>query len=143
MARRLLRRRFEILAQLRETSRVSPAAMNTDEKDDLWELLGKSRQPVVSPYFSRNVLREVRNLPQRRSSGFLTWLRQHWQVPALATCMIVLAGGAFVEKKREEQQQLTTIAQTVYESPDYQVIAHLDELLASEETSVWLDSNVY
>jgi hypothetical protein len=31
------------------------------------------------------------------------------------------------------------LAQQVSTGPDYQVINHLDELLASEETSVWLE----
>jgi hypothetical protein len=118
--------------------------MNKEENDDLWELLGKARQPAVSPFFSRNVLREVRNLPQERGFDFLGWLRQRWQVAALAVCVIAvaLAGGAFIERN-DEEQQIAAIAQTVTESPDYEVIAHLDELLAYEENSVWLESNVY
>ena len=34
--------------------------MNADDNDKLWELLGKTRQPAVSPFFARNVLRAVR-----------------------------------------------------------------------------------
>ena len=35
--------------------------MNHDEEhDELWQLLGQARQPQVSPFFSRNVLRAIR-----------------------------------------------------------------------------------
>ena len=34
--------------------------MNTEEHDDLWQLLGKARTPSVSPFFSRNVVRAAR-----------------------------------------------------------------------------------
>lgn len=40
------------------------------EQDDLWELLGKARPVSVSPFFSRNVLREI-----RRDSG-RSWIPQ-------------------------------------------------------------------
>jgi hypothetical protein len=45
-----------------------------------------------------------------------------------------------LEKKREEAQ-LVTIAQRVSDSPDYQVIAHLDELLDTEENTIWLEAS--
>ncbi len=123
--------------------------MNSEEHDDLWHLLGKARQPTVSPFFSRDVIREVRNLRQERS-GFFAWLRRHWQIPALGTCAAVLAAGVFIKSAHSErlameahQEQLLVMAETVSESPDYQVIAHLDELLDSEESSLWLEGNTY
>lgn len=33
------------------------------EQDRLWELLGRGPQPVVSPFFARNVLRATRQAP--------------------------------------------------------------------------------
>ena len=122
--------------------------MNSDEHDDLWCLLGKARQPTVSPFFSRDVIREVRGLQQERV-GFFSWLRRHWQVPALGACAAVVITGTFIKSAQSDrlamdhQQQLLAMAETVSESPDYQVIAHLDELLDSEESSLWLDGNSY
>lgn len=122
--------------------------MNSEEHDDLWHLLGKARQPTVSPFFSRNVIREVRNLRQEQP-GFFAWLRSHWQLTAIGTCAALMLAGTFLKSTTSErsvvddQQQLIAMAATVSESPDYHVIAHLDELLDSEESSIWLDGNTY
>ena len=41
--------------------------MNTEEHDDLWRLLGKAKAPAVSAFFSRNVLRAIREAaPEKR-----------------------------------------------------------------------------
>jgi hypothetical protein len=42
-----------------------------------------------------------------------------------------------------QNEQMTLLAQKVSASPDYDVISHLDELLDSEENSVWLDGRGY
>lgn len=116
--------------------------MNNEEHDDLWDLLGKARQPTVSPFFSRNVLREIRAHQQDRP-GFFVWLRRHWQATAVATCAVIVAVGAFTQHRHKEEHQILAMAERVSNSPDYQVIAHLDELLDSEENSIWLDGNTY
>ena len=47
--------------QLSAPPRVYRTAMNHDEEhDELWQLLGKANQPQPSPFFSRNVLRAIR-----------------------------------------------------------------------------------
>jgi hypothetical protein len=119
--------------------------MNTEEHDDLWHLLGRAKQPTVSPFFARNVVREVRALRQERP-GFLGWLMAHWKAPVLATCAVALIAGAAVYNQRSEvpeDGQLMAMAQRVYASPDYQVIGNLDELLDNEQNSVWLSADVY
>jgi hypothetical protein len=123
--------------------------MNNEEHDELWRLLGKAREPSVSPMFSRNVLREVRGLQQERH-GILHWLRSHWQIPAVAACSIAVALALNSETPEYAQQQpgtdtdrLLVMAERVSESPDYLVISHLDELMDAEQNSLWLDSNVY
>ncbi len=120
--------------------------MNPDENDDLWQLLGKARQPEVSPFFSRNVLRAVRNLEQERP-GFFAWLWKHWRSAAVTACAASLAMMTLVvqheKTSREEHQEIIAMAERVSDSPDYAVIGHLDELLDSEKNSVWLDDNAY
>lgn len=112
--------------------------MNTEEHDELWDLLGKAKALEVSPFFSRNVLRAVRGEAQAKP-GLLAWLRRHWQLTAISTCTLALAiGFAFVEQP-SQPDPVMLLAQQVSVSPDYQVITHLDELLASEENSVWLE----
>ena len=122
--------------------------MNHDEHDDLWRLLGKAKEPTVSPFFARNVLRAVREETQE-TSGFLCWLRgaKSWRrasLGALATLTLIL--GLRLPPARPGSQpveQLPELAQTESASPDYAVIGHLDELLACEENSVWLDNSDY
>ena len=113
-------------------------------QDDLWRLLGKARPPKVSPFFARNVLREVRGLRQEQP-GFFAILRRRWQLTlatAAAGCIAVVAASQFLggDLRNGQADPLAAIAQQVSESPDYYVINDLDDLLASEESSVWLDN---
>lgn len=126
--------------------------MNQPEHDDLWELLGRARTPAVSPFFARNVVREARAAQEQGSAGTAVgrWLLRFWRLPAMAACAILVAGGAVANKHRTAATtpvdgQLIAMVQTVSESPDYPIIGHLDELLDSEQNSVWLagDSTSY
>jgi len=119
--------------------------MNTDEQDDLWRLLGQAKAPSVSPFFSRNVLRAIREEKQEKPS-LLAWFNWRWVSLAASVCVLVVASGVALHRPQVTLSQKTApadpvmvLAQQVSTSPDYQVINHLDELLASEETSVWLD----
>jgi Tfp pilus assembly protein PilN len=115
--------------------------MNTDEQDDLWRLLGHAKAPSVSPFFSRNVLRAIREEKQEKPS-LLAWLNWRWVTLAASVCVLVVASGVALRHPAPQAPQadpVMVLAQQVSTSPDYQVINHLDELLASEETSVWLD----
>jgi len=129
------------LRNFADRSVFTSAAMNPDERDELWRLLGKARSAKASPFFSRNVLRAIRT-EQQESSGIAAWLRRRWLVGAVAGCAAVLVTfGLFQQSAQRDPFAL--LAQEVSASPDYAVISHLDELLASEESSVWLDSSVY
>ena len=119
----------------------------SDENDDLWRLLGKARPPAVSPFFSRDVLRVVRNLRQEQP-GFFATLRRRWQLTlatAAAGCIVAVAASQFIggNLRNNQPDALTEIVEQVSDSPDYYVIADLDDLLASEESSVWLDNSVH
>ncbi|MDB6150525.1 MAG: hypothetical protein JWQ44_1973 [Chthoniobacter sp.] len=116
--------------------------MNTEEHDELWQLLGKARAPRVSPFFSRNVLRAVREEQPGRSGRF-GWFHRGWQITALGACAVVIAGAVFLSKQAEAPDPVSLLASQVTVSPDYHVIGHLDELLDSELNSVWLDTPAY
>jgi hypothetical protein len=113
--------------------------MNTDEQDDLWRLLGHAKAPAVSPFFSRNVLRAIREEAQEKP-GLFARLHWRWLLLGASTCVLLVAAGfAMRQHPAAQQDTVMVLAQQVSASPDYQVINHLDELLASEETSVWLE----
>ena len=126
------------------TSRIAScfnSAMNRDEQDDLWVLLGKAKTPQVSPFFSRNVLRALREQEQERP-GLTGWLRQRWRLGAVGACGLFLVSAGLFFNAPQNPDQISILAQQVSLSPDYDVITHLDELIETEENAVWLD-NVY
>jgi len=116
--------------------------MNHEEHDDLWHLLGKAKTPTASPFFARNVLRRLRAEEQERS-GVGTWLRQRWQLASIGALAMVLVTVGVARQWQQPADPVALLAYQVSVSPDYQVISDLDELLASEENSVWLEPAVY
>jgi hypothetical protein len=115
--------------------------MNNEEHDDLWDLLGKARETKASPYFARNVLRTIRE-SQPDNLGLFTWLRERWKFAALAAGAVAVVALVAVQQS-ERSDPLLVLAGQVSASPDYQVISHLDELLDSEQNSVWLEASAY
>lgn len=124
-----------------------------DERDELWELLGKAKAPSVSPYFARNILREVRKTgqggPLKRMLVFLANVRRSLSSPARIALVGGLAAAAavgtmLVEQReathKRERQDIVKMAEYVPTSADFQVINHLDELMDSEKDTVWLDN---
>lgn len=127
--------------------------MNTEDKDDLWDLLGQAKAPAPSPFFSRNVLRAIREEAQEKP-GALLWvrtrlevLRRHWQmtaVTATGACAVAVAlVVTFGPSSLHQPDPDLLLVQQVSVSPDYQVISNLDELLDSERNSVWLEASVH
>jgi hypothetical protein len=133
--------------------------MNSDDNDKLWELLGKTRPPAVSPFFSRNVLRAIRQEGQQCQDGplrrslfgrgrvFLSRLhRWTWQFAIAGTCavaaLITVAPTAFVRHHHAAPVQ-AGVERQIVANPDYEVITHLDELVADEESSLWLDDSAH
>jgi hypothetical protein len=117
--------------------------MNTEEHDELWQLLGKAKTPQPTPFFARNVLRAIRG-ENPEPVSILARLRQRWASAALATFAVVLLALAFLPiAEKPQPDTLLLAAQEVSASPDYNVISNLDELLDSERNSVWLEASVY
>jgi hypothetical protein len=114
--------------------------MNTEEQDDLWDLLGRAKTPAVSPFFSRNVLRVLRE--QQEKFGFFLWLRRRWPVTAIGMCALATVVSFTVIQQMRQPDPVVVLAQQVSVSPDYQVISNLDELLDSERNSVWLEASL-
>jgi len=128
---------------------------NDKANDQLWELLGKARQPAVSPFFARNVLRAIRQESQQEDSRgalFFPWRlikrirslrRWGWQLAVAGTCavaaLITITPGTFHHHHNAPAQ--SAHARQIVGNPDYEVIKHLDELVADEESSLWLDDS--
>ena len=110
--------------------------MNTEEHDDLWDLLGKARKPDVSPFFSRNVLRAIRE--ERSQPGVLSWFVRAWRVTAAAVCALLIGGFALWQGTGVLHDPTTVLAEQFATSPDFQVVSDLEELMDSEKIAVWL-----
>jgi hypothetical protein len=119
----------------------------SEEEDDLWQLLGKAKAPGVSPLFARNVLREIR-LTRRERLGISSWLLGQWRVVSLGSMAAILLALNVVQflvptgtTHSPARLATTGSVQPVSNKKDYDVINHLDELVAYEDHSIWLDES--
>lgn len=109
--------------------------MNRDDDEQLWDLLGEAaRPPVVSPFFARNVLRQVR--VQNRGFPRL-WSGWRRLIPVsgivAATAAIFMAYTfSFRPAPGSDDDAIARI-----DVQDYEVVADLDDLLAADESSLW------
>ena len=111
-----------------------------DEK--LWDLLGQERTPSVSPFFARNVLRRVRQQPVwARSIG--DWFRIQLLIPAttVAVALIVAVFVARAPSASEVAAVNDSDPVAKIDPQDYDVVADLDELVASDENALWDDNS--
>lgn len=116
--------------------------MKHEKQDPLWQLMGKAKTHEPSPFFVRNVIREVRNEPV--SSPF-AWLKQKWRLVsagAIATAAGLALGLFTVSELQPHPKNVpapnVAVAQ-IAQNPDSDVIANLDTLVASENNALWLD----
>jgi hypothetical protein len=111
--------------------------MKREDDQDLWDLLGRTAEPKLSPFFARNVLRQVRQEP----SGFQRarkWLSLRRLIPASALAIVVM--GVIVATHHPVSQKSPDREPDVVakiDPQDYEVVADLDELLAVDENSLW------
>lgn len=98
------------------------------DQDELWDLLGKARPVSVSPFFSRNVLREIR---QNSGRPWIPRLVLRWLG---AGALAVLTAGFFLNLVTDSD-----ISQPVKPAEFAEVFdaaAGLDKLAAVEEFSI-------
>mgnify|MGYP006293909277 CR=1 FL=1 len=128
--------------------------MNPSEDRELWTLLGKAREPRISPFFSRNVLRSLETRSPGtlqntlsdsawRLSDVLTALLRPRLAPIGLAALLCLTSWIFlpIGQEKNRQNDINQIAHLIASSPDYGVISQLDELLASEEGNLWLETS--
>lgn len=113
--------------------------MNRDDDRQLWDLLGKSEKIEVSPFFARNVLRGVRELP----TGSFSWLR----LPALkrvislgGAAAVVIVSLTFVRLPHGNRAPVRAdeVASTL-DDQDMDLIADLDDSSPADDGALWDD----
>ena len=118
--------------------------MKREDDQELWDLLGKaSPPPDVSPFFARDVLREIRLRPTWRDR-LGPWLTPRRLIPTAAVAAVVIAGGLSLQRVSVPAGAPDDLPEVVaqLDPADFEVVADLDNLLALEEDSLWTDNDV-
>jgi hypothetical protein len=114
-------------------------AMKREDDEQLWDLLGRGADPKVSPFFARNILRQIRQEP-RWLVRMRPWLAPRRLLPASGAALAIIAAlfltlGSLPHRESPDSQIDPVIAKI--DVQDYEVVADLDNLLASDENSPW------
>ena len=112
--------------------------MNREDDEQLWDLLGAARRPEASPFFARNVLREVREGRPFSRTLWLSWRRLIPVSGIVAAVAAIFLAYTFTFRPSPGGDD-DTIARI--DAQDYEVVADLDDLLASDENSLWDDNS--
>ena len=64
--------------------------MNREDDQELWDLLGHPAEPELSPFFARNIARQVRQ-DGSRSERMRKWLGLRRLIPASAVAIALMA----------------------------------------------------
>lgn len=115
--------------------------MKREDDEQLWDLLGKAPGPEVSPFFARNVLRRIREQPSWPVRA-RSWLSVRKLVPISALAVAVVGTFLFLHSPALDQKPITEVdAIAQIDAQDYEVVADLDDLLASDENTLWDDNS--
>jgi len=110
--------------------------MKREDDQQLWDLLGEAGEPALSPFFARNVVRQVRQ-EKGWSEYVFGWLHPRRLIPASAVALAMVVAALSVQFPMLDS--LDNLPDTVasIDPQDYETVADLDDLLASEDDSLW------
>src|SRR5207253_11513517 len=102
--------------------------MNREVDQELWDLLDNTAEPELSPFFARNIARQVRQ-DGSRSERMRKWLGVRRLIPASAVAIAVMATAIVIHHPVSEKTSEGEPALVAKIDPqDYDVVAELDEL---------------
>jgi hypothetical protein len=112
--------------------------MKRDDDEKLWDLLGHSAEPAVSPFFARNVLRKIREA-QGEEAPRRGWALR-WLVPAAGVATVIIAALTFPSHLVERTHRDATVEVVTSDSQDNDLLADLDDLVGAEDSPAWDDA---
>lgn len=115
--------------------------MRREDDQELWDLLGETKAPAVSPFFARNVVRQVRQDTAGRLN-FLRWLRPRILAPVGVFALALTFAGVSADRmlRQGTGDNPPDIVASI-DPQDYEVVADLDNLIASEDDNTWDDDD--
>lgn len=119
--------------------------MKREDDEQLWDLLGQTKSPEVSPFFARDVLRRVRLEPHWKIA-LPSWVSVRVLAPATAGVAAVAVAAIMLTHQQPAAPEQTASVEADplahIDPQDYEVVADLDVLLASEENNLWDDNSL-
>ena len=111
--------------------------MEPEDDKQLWDVLGRVPGPILSPFFARNVVRQIRQKSTRLGRA-RNWFNLRRLVAASAVAIVVV-GMAIATRhpvsRTASANGLDVVAKI--DPQDYDVVVDLDELISWDENSVW------
>ncbi|MDQ6625747.1 MAG: hypothetical protein M3Y69_06360 [Verrucomicrobiota bacterium] len=117
--------------------------MKRDDDQELWDLLERAPGPVLSPFFARNVIRELRREPSWREviAGWFAPRPAIAAGAALAVCVVtaLTVSHQFGIGGTNDADDVPAVVAQI-DPADYEIVADLDTLLAVQEDDSWDDT---
>jgi hypothetical protein len=111
--------------------------MKREDDQELWDLLGKAGEPTLSPFFARNVVRQIRQEPDWRES-VQRWLNPRRLIPAAAVALAIVATTLSIRVPNASDENVPEPVAKL-DPQDFEVVADLDVLIAMQEDGLWED----
>ena len=105
--------------------------MQPEDDQQLWDLLGRTAEPKLSPFFARNVVRDIRQKASRfgRAQDWFS-LRKLVAASAVAVVLIGMAIATYAPGWSHKSPEREPDVVAKIDPQDFDVVADLDELLA-------------
>ncbi|MDF1859223.1 MAG: hypothetical protein P1U87_03355 [Verrucomicrobiales bacterium] len=114
----------------------SPVMDNSEKKDPVWNLLSHASHIEPGPFFSRNVIREIRQMESTRGrlQTFLSFFRSPFISGAVAVATIAIASIFFLEVSNQSPSD-NPVAATGLDSgfdpaTELEAVEYLGQLMA-------------
>lgn len=104
--------------------------MKREDDEKLWDLLGHSAEPKVSPFFARNVVRQIRE--EQAETPARRWFNVRWLVPASGLAVAIVAALMLRIQVPRETTPPTSNQIVLSEMEDGDLMADLDDLIGDD-----------